>query len=491
MEDDTIVLCQNEGMSWAEFLAALKQAGEYHIYDTSCNVSGKTYCAIVRNTSEKKLAVMGDNGDFVGIETGSMKICPLTVENANALMKYFPYTKPCSHQGHPFTFGLGDRLGLATPGQLRAISDYGAFPVLAQQSIRELNLTGRTFPEVIAAAAFGVFQEGYQDGYGADGDHLKTREEIKYALDSGCTMITLDCSEYINDDAATFDGTALNRSYAELPETTRSHYEKKYLNKKLPMIGELSSEGLKRIVLVFYKAVEHAISCYQYIAETATDQVDFELSIDEAMAITAPSEHYIIAAELHDAGITPVSVAPHFIGYFEKGIEYQGNLDQFASDLKVHQQIADAFGYKLSLHSGSDKFSVFSILHKITKGNVHVKTAGTNWLEAVRVLAREEPKLYRKAHQYALEHRSEATKYYHVTTDPKTIPNIDLLSDAYLPELLELPASRQLMHITYGILLSQPWFRVPFFAMLHEKEEAYYSCLERHIGRHLRYLTAD
>lgn len=478
-------------MDWNQFDAALAKCGAYTVYADSRAAAGQTLCAMVRSATDKKLAVAGETTGFSGERCGEVLLCPLSVENARVMMELFPYTKPCSHKNRRFTLGLGDRLGLATPGQLRAIAGYDVFPVLAQQSIRELNLTGRTFPEVIAAAAFGVFQAGYRDGYGADGDHLKTKEEIHYALESGCTMITLDCSAHINDQAAEYGPQERQQAYTALPADLRQKYESKYLNRALPIVGELDEAELQRIVLVFSKAIDHAIDCWNYIAQTAHHEVDFELSIDEARAVTAPAEHLVIAMELKDAGITPVSVAPHFTGEFEKGIEYQGNLDQFAADLTVHQQIADAFGYKLSLHSGSDKFSVFPTLHRITKGHVHVKTAGTNWLEAVRVMAKEDPALFREAFQYALAHRSEAAKYYHVTTDPATIHNIDLLSDVYLPELLDLPASRQLMHICYGVLLTQPWFHQRFFRLLHEKEVCYYAGLEHHIGRHLLYLTAD
>ena len=471
-------------------LKASLQALGYEVYDSSYAEVGGTCCCMVRSKEKKLLAAAGQTQLFSGEPCGDFKLCPLSVENAKALMTLFPYTKPVSHKNHPFTLGLGDRIGLAAPGQLRALKGYDVFPVLAQQSIRELTLTNRTFPEVIAAAAFGVFQEGYTGGYGADGDHLKTKEEIRYALESGCTMITLDCSEHIDNDAAVCPQDTLDAAYAALPAYVTSHYEEKYLGKELPVVGALTPEELKRIVLVFYKAISHAIECHRYIELTAAHEVDFELSIDEARAITSPAEHLLIAMELRDAGVTPASVAPHFTGEFEKGIEYQGNLDQLAADLRSHQQIAEAFGYKLSLHSGSDKFSVFPILHRITKGHVHVKTAGTNWLEAVRVVAMEAPALYRKAQKYALEHQAEAAKYYHVTTDPSTIQNIDLMSDAYLPEYLQLPASRQLMHITYGLLLAQPWFREPFFALMHRKEAVYYAGLLQHIGRHLRYLTA-
>ena len=475
----------------SSFLAALEKNQDLFIYRQSADVSGETACAIVKQGLTKYLAVMGDCAAFDGELQGEIKLCPLSVKNAQALHALFPYTKPASHAKHPFTVGLGDRLGLATPGHVKAIAGYNAYPVLAQQSIRELTLTNRTFEEVIAAATFGVFQEGYKGGYGADGDHLKTTEEIQYALNAGCTMITLDCSAHINTAAAFYDDAQLNAEYAQLPEEIRSAYESRYLGRSLPVIGEISAMELKRIVLVFYKAVIHAQSCYRFIEEIKTTDVDFEMSIDETRTITSPAEHFVIASELLGCGVKPISMAPHFSGEFEKGIEYSGNLADFARDFEMHQKIAEHFGYKLSVHSGSDKFSVFSMVGRFTGCHVHVKTAGTNWLEAMRVVAKHNPALYRKAHKFALEHRAEAEKYYHVSTNPADIPNIDLQNDAFLPEYLEIPASRQSLHIAYGLLLNEKWFAEEFFSFMAAREDDYYAGLVNHIGRHLRYLTAE
>ena len=462
------------------------------VYERSVDEAEGTAAAVVRRGLEKFLAVAGEKVSlFSGTEENGLLLCALTNENAKALMELFPYTKPASHKGHKFTMGFGDRLGLASPGHIRAIGSHDIYPVLAQQSIRELNLTHRTFADVISAAAFNVFQEGYKKGYGADGDHLKTKDEIKYALSAGCTMVTLDCSEQINQKAVTFPQNEIDALYAALPADIRAHYEGAYLNKELPILGTMTSEELRRIVIVFYKGISHAIDCYRYIDEIKTVPVDFELSIDETLTITTPAEHFVVGNELHSEGIVPISVAPHFSGAFEKGIEYAGDLNAFARDFVVHQQIADHFGYKLSLHSGSDKFAVFSIVGKVTKGHVHVKTAGTSWLEAMRVVSEVNPDLYRRAHKFALENRPEAEKYYHVSTDVNDIPNIDLENDAYLPEYMNLPAARQTVHITYGLLLDQPWFKEEFFRTMAEHEEDYYAALIKHLGKHVRILTAE
>lgn len=320
---------------------------------------------------------------------------------------------------------------------------------------------------------------------------MKTKEEIKYAIESGCTMITLDCSEHIDIHAAAFTQAQVDEAYAALPQEVRSLYEERYLRKELPVIGTLEAEELRRIVLVFWRAIDHARECYAYIESIKPYPVDFELSIDETRTITTPAEHFVVADSLYQAGVRPVSVAPHFSGEFEKGIEYAGNLHDFARDFDIHQKIADHFGYKLSVHSGSDKFSVFSTVGRVTHGHVHVKTAGTNWLVAMEVVAEHDPALYRKAHTFAIAQRHEAEKYYHVSTKVEEIPPIELESDAYLPEYLHLPASRQTIHIAYGLLLQQEWFQEEFFAFMAAHEEEYYEALVRHIGRHLKYLTAQ
>ncbi len=460
------------------------------VYPRSPDAAEGTACALVRGKEGKALAVLGEKADrFAGEKREELKLCPLTAENAGALMELFPYTKPRSHRGRPFTFGTGDRLGLATPGHVRAMEGFEVFPVFAQQSVRELNLTGRSFSRVIADAAFGVFQEGYRGGYGADGDHLKTREEITGALNSGCSMITLDCSQHIDTGAGTLRGAGAEAAWAALPQDLRRHYEEAYLGKELPVLGVLSREELQRIVLVFWRAIRHAEDCFRHAEKTCSAPVDLELSIDETLTVTTPAEHFVIARELAGAGIRPDSVAPHFTGTFEKGVEYAGDLKAFHRDLLVHQKIAEHFGYKLSLHSGSDKLSVFSVLGRVTGGRVHVKTAGTSWLEALAVLAEKDPALYRRAQHFALDHRPEAEKYYHVSTDAKEIPDIDLMCDAYLPEYLRQPASRQTMHIAYGLLLAEPWFREEFFALLDRQEEAHYARLQAHIAKHLRYVT--
>jgi len=122
------------------------------------------------------------------------------------------------------------------------------------------------------------------------------------------------------------------------------------------------------------------------------------------------------------------------------------------------------------------------------------KTAGTNWLEAVRVIAAKNPSLYRKMHKYAVANLTEAKKYYHIGADVAKVPDIDKIPDAYLPGLMDMADSRQVLHITYGLILTAannegiPLFKHEIYSTLNESEEDYCKSLEKHIGKHLEAL---
>ena len=126
------------------------------------------------------------------------------------------------------------------------------------------------------------------------------------------------------------------------------------------------------------------------------------MSVDETESPTTAAQHYFIASELSRRGVKLDSLAPRFCGQFQKGVDYIGDIHELEENFRVHAGIARHFGYKLSLHSGSDKFSVFSSFASCCDGHFHVKTAGTSWLEAMAVVAETEPQLYRRIHAFAL-----------------------------------------------------------------------------------------
>ncbi len=396
---------------------------------------------------------------------------PLDHASAELLRSELPWTAPSRVLSLPRTFGTGDRLGIAGPGHVRCFRSADAAPVLAQQSVRELTFTGRTFADVLDAATFAVFREGFRRPWGFDGDHLKTSGEIESALRSGCTMITIDCSEKIGRGG---EPSAEQRAL--------------YLGRRFEAEGcalEFGAEGLGRCTAVYGAAIEFICGAYEkYLAGGAAD---FEISIDETGTPTTPLEHFFVASELRRRGVRFQTLAPRFGGEFQKGVDYRGSLSDFEAELQIHAAVARSFGYKLSIHSGSDKLSIFPMIARHTQGRFHVKTSGTSWLEAMRLAAMMEPALYRRIHALALSEFGEAKKHYHVSADLSKIPEPAALDDAELSSLLDMDDARQLIHIAYGPILKSE-YRESLYSLWREHEEDYFALLAGHLGRHLRLL---
>lgn len=418
---------------------------------------------------------------------------PLTHVNAEVLRGLFPFTAPVRILHEDRTVGVGDRLGIATPGHIRVFQKYDAYPVLAQQSIRELNLTKRTYEEVLDTVSFAVYREGYRKGFGADGDHLKKPEEIETALKLGFTMITLDCSEHMRNEFEAMDVSEIASRYVPDPVL-----EKKYLGRTFD-VGEGVSitfdvDSFRRMSLVYKGVIEFATGIYNRFFADGSYNADFEISIDETTTPTTPMEHFFVANELIGRGVRFATLAPRFCGEFQKGVDYIGDLGQFERELAVHAAISRHFGYKISLHSGSDKFSVFPMFGRLTKGRFHVKTAGTNWLEAMKLVAMADPPLYREIHKFALSKFDEAARYYHVGTDVTRIPDVDMLADKDLVKLFNHNDARQLIHITYGPILSARdaegrfLYRDLLYALWNDRAKQYSDLLFHHIGRHIEEL---
>lgn len=470
-------------------------------YPQSLTIENDYAVFMARVEGERKLIAVGKSPVYLaldGVKHGEVKVAPLTHENRLVLNRYFPFTEPVPNISKKNSIGLGDRLGEATPGHIAALGDREVFPVFAQQSVRELKFTGRTYDDVVDAAAFAVFQEGYRKGYGADGDHLKNMEDIVDTLAMGATMITLDSSEKIDNSIGSLTPEALTERYLALPLRTRTEYEDKYLGKKIVLEEftlEITQEILMRDVLIYGKAIDFITEVYEKIIRDYPRPVDFEVSIDETETPTEISAHYLIASELKERKVVLQTMAPRFIGEFQKGIDYMGDLDLFEVNLKQHIRISEHFGYRLSIHSGSDKFSIFPILARNIRDTFHVKTAGTNWLEFLRVLSEEEPKLYRMVRAFALEMFEPASAFYHVTTDLAAIRPVEELRDSEFPLELEDSNVRQLLHITYGYMLrdqdgnGQKTFRKEFEKALVQYEDEYKEHLRAHIGKHLDLLS--
>jgi hypothetical protein len=189
-----------------------------------------------------------------------------------------------------------------------------------------------------------------------------------------------------------------------------------------------------------------------------------------------------------------VSLAPRFVGRFEKGVDYIGDLDALAADLAGHAAVARALGpYKLSLHSGSDKFSVYPLACAAAGGprgpGLHLKTAGTSLLEGLRTLAKVDPGLFRKMLALSIERYPLERASYHVSAELAKVPNPASLPDAALPALLDQFDARQVLHVTFGSLLER--YGSDLCRILSEHAEEYYQALEKHFVRHLELLIVD
>lgn len=477
--------------------------GAISFYRNSIHKTGNAIIAMARDHIQKFIMLIsvsenGIIGKFSGEQIGDdgvyAKKCPLNANNAEVLRELFPWTAPISLRNRKTTIGCGDRLGLASPGHIAAVKEYDVTPVLAQQSMRELTLTGRTYRNVVDDAAFLVYQCGYKDGYGADGDHLKKISDIDVALAAGMPMITLDLSEVMLAAAGDWSDTEIENAFNSLPQDVISRIKKTYFDKTFG-IGALTikidAPTARRCAVMYVKAMDFASEVHEHLKEKRGKEFDLEISIDETTSPTLPEHHLFIVKELLHRKVVFTSLAPRFIGEFQKGIDYIGNINEFSKQFAIHAEIAKACGnYKVSIHSGSDKFMVFPTIGKMTDMRLHLKTAGTSWLEAVRVIAEKDPVLYRVMHTCALNHLDEVIKLYHITSDMSKIPAIDSLYDEDLPKLMEMNEARQLLHITYGPILRDPSIRPLFFAALHAHEKYYYEKLKYHFEKHLSLLGA-
>ncbi len=397
------------------------------------------------------------------------------------------------------SFGFGDRLGLATPGHIAALRSLAPgrrptmLPVFAQQSVRENARTGRTPARVLEDARRAVDAAGWDLHWGADADHLKTPEDLAPFVQAGYTFFTVDPGEHV-DNAASSDPLKVLEQKARHFDLDRLGAD--YLGWTAEKVGiRFERETLLRAAVKYGKAIEHAASMYTHLAGMLAS-FDFEVSVDETDTATTPEEHFFIASELTRRGVRFTSLAPRFPGRFEKGVDYIGNLQTLDSELSHHAAVTAFFGsYKISLHSGSDKFLVYPLLVKHWGGRIHVKTAGTSYLEALRTVANFDPALFRKIYAYARERYSEDRVSYHVSADLDLAPLPEQLQDGRL--LLDQIDARQIRHVTYGSVLTATsesgslLFSQPLLDLLRSNQRAYAENLSRHFLRHLSPLVQE
>ena len=477
----------------------MKTISGYMYYpDSLTEADGITYFLVrSEEDNQKYLGVIGAAGDLhggrgvAGDSSATTHVFPLSPENAAVLRERLPWLR-AQPLGLCTTAGFGDRLGLATPGHIRAVAGTGILPIFAQQSVRENARTHRTPQQVMDDAMWGVFQTGWRQPWGADADHLKTTADVDSFFDAGFTFFTIDPGDHVDNAAQEDTLDVLRGKVAALPwealDTTVEEARARYLGKSF-QIGDFSitldETQLLRALAKYGRALAHTTRMAARLEERAGGkEYDLEVSVDETATPTSIEEHFLIASELKRLGIRWSSMAPRFVGRFEKGVDYIGDLAEFEREFIRHAAIAKFFGsYRLSLHSGSDKFSIYAIAAKHTGNLVHLKTAGTSYLEALRVIASADTALFRKIFQLAVERYEEDRASYHVSADLSKVRKPEALSDEDLADLLNQFDARQVFHVTFGAALDR--FGPELMDSLRANENLYYEALAAHFQKHL------
>jgi hypothetical protein len=500
------------GEDAASVAEALGAALGAEVYAESVAAEGGAVWALARRGIEKSLLAAWPGGKKpaaarplkgkareLTLTVGKVKMLevPRGPAAAAAIRAAMPWTAPQLINNRP-SIGLGDRLGLATPGHVRAVRGTGYVPMLAQQSIREMTRTGRSPQDVLDDATWGVFQTGFRTGFGSDADHLKTPADIDRCAAAGFTFYTVDPGDHVDNAAGSLALDALAEKFDALPwdalESTAADTRRRYAARRVDLGGAaplaFDEATLHRAGAKYGRAVAHTAMMYRHLLKIlGAGKFELEVSVDETDSPTSPAEHFYVARELARLGVEWVSLAPRFVGRFEKGVDYIGDLAELGRAFEAHLRIAERFGdYKISLHSGSDKFSVYEAAARHGGRRVHVKTAGTSYLEALRVLAALEPKLFREILDFA-GCRYEADKAtYHVSANVDKVPASVVLTDALLPGLLDQFDARQVLHVTFGSVLTADGgkrFKPRLLEALKVHEEAYAEALRKHLGRHI------
>jgi hypothetical protein len=314
-------------------------------------------------------------------------------------------------------------------------------------------------------------------------------------------MFTLDIGLDVVNEAARLPIEEVRTRAAALPwdilgdsfQASIARYKDKEFEIAGGFVIRPSEEDVLRSMVKYGAGLAQTVKLVNHLKTKWSHQpIEIELSVDETDTPTSPMEHFIIASELKRLGITLMSLAPRFIGDFEKGIEYKGDLKRFRTEYTQHVQIAEKLGpYKISIHSGSDKFDVYTIVGSIGFGGVHVKTAGTSWLEALRTIDASDPALFREILDCACANYDNDRKSYHVTADSKIMHPAKEYSEAELLGLLSDDNARQILHVTFGTILSKKdesgkyLFKDRIMKCLQDHENIHYQYLVKHFRRHI------
>jgi tagaturonate epimerase len=372
-----------------------------------------------------------------------------------------------------YSVGTGDRFAHQAKAQLQACVkalQHGMEVVpVWNKSNREHNIIGSEPTSVRQAADTAVKALNWKLPYYCDADHITAATVDRFL--APCDFFTFDVADFIGHPAQP----------ADIESFVKKHPE---LNGSIELPGadepfEITPAHLKQTAEKFLAAVKKAGEVHRRVLGTkGAGNFIPEVSMDETDRAQSPVELLIILAAIADEGIPVQTIAPKFSGRFNKGVDYVGDVAQFeremALDLAAIAYAVKQYGLpdnlKLSVHSGSDKFSIYPAIHANMKRlnvGVHLKTAGTTWLEELIGLAEaggDGLALAKEVYAEALAHREELCGPYAnvIDIDPRKLPSADTVrgwtSEQYTSSLRHVesnpaynPSLRQLLHVGFKV----------------------------------------
>ncbi len=375
-----------------------------------------------------------------------------------------------------FTFGVGDRFAHQAEAQLAAFERLAADGVVVSpvwnKSNREHSFIGSEPASVRDAASAAVAARKWPHPWFVDADHIRL-ETVDRFLDSS-DFFTIDVADSIGKPASEADVAAFLARHPEL----RAPLTIPGIAAPVPLSAQTSGTVAQSYLLACREAGE----IFRHIRAKRGDGVAIEVSMDETDAAQTPPELLVILALLADEGVPLQTIAPKFTGRFNKGVDYVGDLagfeKEFSDDVAVLAYAADRYGLprnlKLSVHSGSDKFSLYPIIRRIverTGAGLHLKTAGTTWLEEMIGLAEAEGDglaLAKEIYAYAYDHVDEFCAPYATVIDidraklPAPAEVASWSGSQLAAALRHVPANpafnphmRQLVHVSFKVAAKQ------------------------------------
>ena len=375
-----------------------------------------------------------------------------------------------------FTFGVGDRFAHQAEAQLAAFERLAADGVVVSpvwnKSNREHSFIGSEPASVRDAASAAVAARKWPHPWFVDADHIRL-ETVDRFLDSS-DFFTIDVADSIGKPASEADVAAFLARHPEL----RAPLTIPVIAAPVPLSAQTSGTVAQSYLLACREAGE----IFRHIRAKHGNGVAIEVSMDETDAAQTPPELLVILALLADEGVPLQTIAPKFTGRFNKGVDYVGDLagfeKEFSDDVAVLAYAADRYGLpknlKLSVHSGSDKFSLYPIIRRIverTGAGLHLKTAGTTWLEEMIGLAEaggDGLALAKEIYAYAYDHVDEFCAPYAtvIDIDRAKLPAPAEVASWSGPQLAaalrHVPANpafnphmRQLVHVSFKVAAKQ------------------------------------